>query len=251
MFLAVGLLFFEKKPFVRGALILSIPLCTIGALVSGSRNFFVCLIPALVVFTIWRAENRKRIIRSICAVVAVLFISWTAIAYLVPGVAASYTERLTKIDADDTENSGRLMTAGLALIQISEKPVMGYGTEQFGEAGMMFIPSDMAFMPAHVTFLHYWYSEGLLGAVGFLMLFVLPVRRMWQTLKAKPSDTFLRLAVCVVLLLFIASNLNPVLLNRFLYMPLFVFAGLCAVPPSTTSHASPRTPQHHSLILPR
>jgi O-antigen ligase len=233
--IAIGLLFFEKNIAVRGALIFSIPLCTIGALVSGSRNFFACLIPALVVFMIWRAENRKRIVRGICAVVVVLFLSWTAIAYLVPDVAASYTERLTKIDVDDTENYGRLLTAGMALYEISQKPLTGYGTEQFGEAGMVYLPTDQAFMPAHVTFLHYWYSEGILGAIGFLLLFVLPIRRMWQTLKRNPSDTFLQLGVCVVLLLFIASNLQPVLLNRFLYMPLFVFAGLCAVAPKAAS----------------
>jgi O-antigen ligase len=161
---------------------------------------------------------------------------WAGIDYLAPGLITDYTGRFGAKSAEDTENYGRLLTAGVALAQISQRPIAGWGVDRLGEAGMMFVPDEGDYLPAHVSFLHYWYAEGLLGAVGFLMLFILPVRRMLQIVKKKPSDNLasvLRLGLSVYLLLFIASNLHPILLNRFLYMPLFMFAGLTAQAPGS------------------
>jgi O-antigen ligase len=119
--------------------------------------------------------------------------------------------------------------AGVALTEISQKPILGWGMDHFGEAGTVYLPEAGDFFSAHVNFLQYWYAMGILGATGYLMLFVLPVRRMLQTLKKNPAvnmEKTLKLGISVYLLLFIASNVQPVLLNRFLYMPLFLFAGL-------------------------
>ena len=100
----------------------------------------------------------------------------------------------------------------------------------------MFVPEAEDFQGAHVSFLQYWYATGLLGAIGFLALFVIPVRRMVRALKSNSSGHFgnaLRLGLSAYALLFIASNLHPILLNRFLYVPLFVFAGLTAHAPGS------------------
>jgi O-antigen ligase len=229
---AVGLLLSEKKSHVRWAILLQIVLCTVGALLSGSRTFLVSLIPGLIVLLFWRTLNRRVVLRVCIG----LFVVWAGIDYLAPGLITDYTGRFGAKSAEDTENYGRLLTAGVALAQISQRPIAGWGVDRLGEAGMMFVPDEGDYLPAHVSFLHYWYAEGLLGAVGFLMLFILPVRRMLQILKKKPSDNLasvLRLGLSVYLLLFIASNLHPILLNRFLYMPLFMFAGLTAQAPGS------------------
>jgi O-antigen ligase len=165
------------------------------------------------------------------------FLLWTVIVYVAPDVAADYTSRLGATDSDDSENYGRLLTAGMALNEISQKPIAGWGVERFGEAGMLYLPEDHDFMPAHISFLQYWYAEGVVGAIGFLMLFALPVRRLVKALKSSPSDNLAsakKLGLSVVLLLFITSNLHPILFNRFFYMPLFVFAGLAASFPTAT-----------------
>jgi O-antigen ligase len=229
---AVGLLLSEKKSHVRWAILLQIVLCTVGALLSGSRTFLVSLIPGLIVLLFWRTLNRRVVLRVCIG----LFVVWSGIDYLAPGLITDYTGRFGAKSAEDTENYGRLLTAGVALAQISQRPIAGWGVDRLGEAGMMFVPDEGDYLPAHVSFLHYWYAEGLLGAVGFLMLFILPVRRMLQIVKKKPSDNLasvLRLGLSVYLLLFIASNLHPILLNRFLYMPLFMFAGLTAQAPGS------------------
>jgi O-antigen ligase len=226
--IAIGLLLSEPKGFARWGLLLQIMICTVGALLSGSRTFFVSLIPALLLIAVWQKRNRQTVLR-VSSVLAVLVVSWGGITYFAPDLVAQYTERFSTTNADYSENSGRLVTAGLALFEISQKPVVGWGVDRWGEAGMVFLPEDNTFMPAHVTFLQYWYAVGLLGALGFLALFILPVVRLWRALKKNPTESsanVLRLGLSVYLLLFIACNLHPILLNRFLYVPLFIFAGL-------------------------
>jgi O-antigen ligase len=225
---AIGLLMSGKGFFVRCGLTLQVFICTVGGLLTGSRTFFVSLVPALAILTLWRRLNRRLFLRF-AGVLVLVVILWSGINYFTPNLLGDYTDRLSATAADDSANQGRLLTAGLALLEISQKPALGWGVDHFGEAGLMFLPLDNDFIPAHVVFLHYWYAAGILGAAGFLALFFLPVRRMLIILKHHPPEDLaaaLRLGVSAYLLLFIASNLHPLLLNRFLYMPLFVFAGL-------------------------
>jgi hypothetical protein len=228
--IAVGLLSIEKKHYVRLALFLCILVCTVGALLSGSRNFLASLIPALLILTLWRPLSRRVLARLCIGLIAVL-VAGASINYLAPEVTYFYAARLNQTSADDPENSGRLIEAAVALSEISQKPILGWGMDHFGEAGTVYSPMDGEFMAVHVNLLQYWYAMGILGAIGYLLLFVLPVRRMLQILKEMPSENLektLKLGISVYLLLFIASSVQPILLNRFLYMPLFSFAGLAA-----------------------
>lgn len=230
--IGTGLWASEKKQYVRWGLSVQILACTVAALLSGSRTFLAALIPSLTVLMLTQTLYRRVVLRTLAAIVVL----WAGINYVAPELLFDYSSRFGATNANDSENYSRLLTAGVAVAEISQKPIMGWGADRFGEAGMMFLPDENDYAPAHVSFLHYWYAEGLLGAVGFLMLFILPVRHMLQILKKKPSDNLanmLRLGLSVYLLLFIASNLHPILFNRFLYMPLFIFAGLTAQAPSS------------------
>jgi O-antigen ligase len=247
--IAVGLLSFEKKPYIRWALFLNILVCTIGALLSGSRNFLASLIPGLLILTLWRPLNR-RLVARVCIGLIGLLVAGASISYLAPELTASYTARLSKTSADDPENSGRLLMAAVALTEISQKPILGWGMDHFGQAGRVYLPQDGDYMSAHVSFLQYWYAMGILGAIGYLMLFALPVKRMLQTLKEKPSDNLkkaLKLGISVYLLLFIASNVQPILLNRYFYIPLFLFAGLAASIPDPSKARLSKKPWRKQL----
>ncbi len=178
------------------------------------------------------------------------FVAWASISYLVSEVTTSNVERISKTSADDYEDSGRLLMAAVAMAEIAQKPIAGWGLEHFGEAGMMYIPDAGDFLPAHVNFLQFWYAEGILGAIGFAMLFVLPVKRMLHALKnGCPTNLAedLRLGICVYLLLLIASNLHPILFQRFLYMPLFVFGGLTASIPNQSKASFGEKPSRRQL----
>jgi O-antigen ligase len=120
------------------------------------------------------------------------------------------------------------MTAALALVEISQKPILGWGTDHFGEAGTMLIPETAEVGAAHNTFLQYWYGLGLLGGIGFLLLFLMPLRQMLRSLKDRPSTDSadaVRLGLACYVLLFVVLNVQPILYNRFVYIPMFVIAG--------------------------
>jgi len=226
--IGVGLLLSKENAPIRWVLLVQISLCVIGALLSGSRNFLASLVPALFVLAVWRPLSRRAVAAISCGVIF-LIVSWIATNYVAPDLVGAYAERLSKTSADDNENSGRLLTAAIAVSEISQKPILGWGMDHFGEAGMMYLPQDGEYMSAHVNFLQYWYAMGILGAIGFALLFFLPVRRMLQILKRNPPnglEELLKLGISVYLLLFIGSNVQPILLNRYFYMPLFLFAGL-------------------------
>jgi O-antigen ligase len=247
--IAVGLLSTEKKPYVRYALLISVLVCTVGALLSGSRNFLASLIPSLLILTFWRPLNR-RLVARLCMGLIGLFVAGASINHLAPELVESYSARLSQTSADDPENSGRVLLAAVALTEIAQKPILGWGMNHFGEAGMVYLLRDQEFMPAHVNLLQYWYAMGILGAIGYMLLFVLPVKRMLQVLKGKPSENLekaLKLGISVYLLLFIASSVQPILLNRFLYMPLFLFAGLAAGIPDSIRVGRNKRPSRKQL----
>jgi O-antigen ligase len=225
--IGIGILLSERKGYVRGALILEVSVCSLAAILSGSRTFLVSVVSGLLALALVQRLNRKLIVHSLVTILIV----WGCINYLAPELLSQYAGRLTATNATDTENYGRLLTAAAAVAEISQKPIAGWGVERFGQAGMTFLAEDKDFLGAHVSFLQYWYAVGVLGALGFLALFFVPVRRMWQALKRKPSGdsaNALRLGLSVYASLFVGANLHPLLFNRFLFMPLFVFAGFAA-----------------------
>ena len=80
--------------------------------------------------------------------------------------------------------------------------------------------------------MRYWYAAGLLGAIGFLALFVIPTKRMLQVLKQRGADKSIdavRLILACYVFFFIVSNLGPYFFNRYLYVPMFTFAGFVAL----------------------
>ncbi len=127
---------------------------------------------------------------------------------------------------------GRLVVAAQAVVEISQRPILGWGFNHFKEAGLTWFPGFYGNepQPVHVTLFQYWYGAGLLGATGFLALFVLPVRRMLRVL-ARPlnhATNAVRLGLAVYISIFVIFNLGPYLYNRYLYLPMFLFAGFTA-----------------------
>jgi O-antigen ligase len=123
---------------------------------------------------------------------------------------------------------GRLATSAQAVTEILEKPILGWGVDHFDEGGVLQLPETGEIAGAHNTFLRYWYAAGLLGAMGFLTLFAIPTTRILQFLKHKPGDKSIdavRLILACYVFFFIVSNLGPYFYNRYLYVPMFVFAG--------------------------
>jgi O-antigen ligase len=218
---------------IRPWLAIQVFVCALAALLSGSRTFFVALVPGLLVYVLLQRRHLRAILRPVVA----LALLWAALAYLAPGAVSEYSERLGSTSADFAPDYSRLVSAGLAVADISEKPILGWGIDHFEDAGLWLNPvGELA--GVHNSFLKYWYGAGLLGALGFLAVFVLPARKVVKALRTGPAEAhrgILCMALSSYVLLFIVSNVAPIVYNRFLYVPIFMFAGF------TQSTLGPRT----------
>ena len=222
--IGIGLLTLEARKHYQGRLIVVVFVCTLAGLLSGSRAVFVSLIPSLIVFLILQKQHRRTVVRAL----VVLSVLWGALTYVAPAVTSQFSDRFDSTGFDFYSDYGRLWSAIYAVQEISQKPIIGWGVDHLDDAGLTEVPGTGEIVGAHNTFLKYWHGAGLLGALGFLAIFALPMRRMLQVLKKRPlgtSSDALRLSLSCFLLLFIVSNLGPFDYNRFLYIPLFSFAG--------------------------
>jgi O-antigen ligase len=208
---------------IRPWLAIQVFVCALAALLSGSRTFFVALVPGLAVFALLQRRHLRAILRPVLA----LALLWAALSYFVPGIVSEYSERLSSTSADFAPDYSRLVSAGLTVADISEKPILGWGIDHFEDAGLWLNPVG-ELGGVHNSFLKYWYGAGLFGAAGFLAVFVLPTRKMVRALRRGPSEasrSILCMALSSYVLLFIVSNVAPIVYNRFLYVPIFMFAG--------------------------
>jgi O-antigen ligase len=222
--LAIGLSSMKKNASLRLLLGVSVVVCTAAALLSGSRTFFAALVPSLILFAFFEKQRRRTII---AAMIGLVF-AWGAIDYVAPQVVSRYTDR---VNSEGLIDYGRLALIAQIVVEISEKPILGWGVDHAEEGGLLFFPKTGEIAPAHNTFLRYWYAAGLLSAIGFLALFVIPVRRIIRFLKENPSDkriVMVRLILACYLFLFIVCNLGPYLYNRYIFVPMFVLAGFMA-----------------------
>lgn len=222
--IVVALLSYRETAQMRGRLILIAFVCSIGAVLSGSRTVLVALIPALLVFAILDRWKRREIAWALLTPIII----WGALNYFVPGAVSGYTERFSSSGADYMPDSSRVITAAMTLTEISQKPLLGWGVDYFGDAAKLITLEDGEEVGTEFTFLRYWYAAGLLGAIGFLALFALPMWQVARALKSSASidsEKILRLALASYVLLFIASAVHPLLYNRYLYVPMFLFSG--------------------------
>jgi O-antigen ligase len=222
--IGIGLFSMAKSRLARWGLAVLILACSIAALLSGSRTFLASLIPGLLVFSFLQERRRRSLVYAAVA----LIVLWGTVIYVAPAVVSQYSERLDNVGLVDY---GRLATAAQIALEISEKPILGWGVDHFDGGGIVVVPETGEIAPAHNTFLRYWYAAGLLGAIGFLTLFVIPTRNMLQVIRQKASDKsaqVVRLLLASYVFFFIVANLGPYLYNRYLYVPMFVFAGFVA-----------------------
>jgi O-Antigen ligase len=221
-----GLLLFERRTHVRWTLMALVLICIEGALLSGSRTFVAALFPGLAVLGLSLRRHRRSVVR---AGIGLALLS-TAFALLAPSAVSDYSDRLDEVGLMDYD---RLVVAAQAVGEIAQRPMLGWGFNHFAEAGLTQFVGLEDPQPAHVTLLQYWYGAGILGAMGFLALFVLPVRNMLQVLKnpQNSGSNMVRLGLAVYVSAFIVVNLGPYLYNRYLYIPMFLFAGFTARSP--------------------
>jgi O-antigen ligase len=246
--IGIGLFSFDDNKRIRGKVLVSVVVCAFAALLSGSRTVFVCLIPALLVLLLFQNRKRKAAVRILVVVALVSGV----IAYFAPGVVEQFSKRIDSSGLEVDSDYGRLWSAVYAVVEISQKPILGWGIDHLDDAGLVEVPWTGELVGVHNTFLKFWHGAGLLGAIGFILLFASPVRQIRAILKQPlPEQThnYLRLSLACYVLLFIVSNLGPFDYNRFLYMPLFILAGFASEVRAAATKRSVRLAQEKKLTL--
>jgi O-antigen ligase len=241
--LAVGIYAVEKAKFVRWALIFAIFICSVAALLSGSRTFFGSLIPALLVYAFLQKKHLMKTLYLICG----LMLIWGTVSYVAPNVVSQFTQRVDSVGVIDYS---RLAASAQAMLEIAQKPIFGWGADHFDEGGVVYLPDTGEVTGAHNTLLRYWYATGILGAIGFLMFFIAPFRQLRKALKLRISERLanaVRLSMAATLFFFIVTNLGPYIFNRYIFIPLFVVAGFAArLVQSANAVAAQRAPMQLS-----
>jgi O-antigen ligase len=222
--LAMGIYAVEKAKFVRWALIFVMFICSIAALLSGSRTFFGSLIPALLIYALLQKKQRMKTFYSIFGLVLI----WGSVSYIAPNVVSQFSQRVNSVGLVDYSRIASWAQAGL---EIAQKPIFGWGAGHFDEGGVVYLPDTGEVTGAHNTLLRYWYATGVLGAFGFLMFFIAPFRQLRKALKLRISErtaNAVRLSMGVTLFFFVVTNLGPYIFNRYIFIPLFIVAGFAA-----------------------
>jgi O-antigen ligase len=222
--LAMGIYAVEKAKFMRWALMFAIFICSIAALLSGSRTFFGSLIPALLVYALLQKKQRMKTLYSAFGLVLI----WIAVSYLAPNVVSQFSQRVDSVGFIDYP---RIASSAQAILEIAQKPIFGWGADHFDEGGVVYLPDTGEITGAHNTLIRYWYATGALGGIGFLMFFIAPFRNLRKVLRFNISDrtaNAARLCMSATLFFFIVTNLGPYIFNRYIFVPMFIFGGYAA-----------------------
>jgi O-antigen ligase len=245
--LAMGIYAVEKAKVVRWALLFAIFICSIAALLSGSRTFFGSLIPALAVYVLLQKKQRMKTLYAAFGLVLI----WGAVSYVAPDVVSQFSQRVSSVGIVDYS---RLAASAQALLEISQKPIIGWGADHFDEGGVVYLPETGEVTGAHNTLLRYWYATGALGAAGFLMFFIYPFRNLRRVLKFHVSErtaNAARLCICATLFFFIVTNLGPYIFNRYIFVPMFIFGGYAAYSLRAVTAASEARDKSIALRMPK
>src|SRR6266404_5797326 len=116
--IGVGLFVYQKKGDVRWGIGLQVSVCALGGILSGSRTVLASLVPGLLVLALLQRRNRGAILRALAALVVI----GVAVTYVGSEGISLYAERLDSSGQDYSPDYGRVMTAALALVEISQKP---------------------------------------------------------------------------------------------------------------------------------
>jgi O-antigen ligase len=245
--LAMGIFAVEKSALVRWALIFSMFICSVAALLSGSRTFFGSLIPALLVYALLQRKQRMKILYSAFGLVLI----WVSVSYIAPNVVSQFSQRVESVGFIDYR---RFAASAQALLEISQKPIFGWGADHFDEGGVVYLPDTGEITGAHNTLLRYWYAIGILGAIGFLMFFIAPFRNLRKVLKfnvAERAANAARLCMAGTVFFFIVTNLGPYIFNRYIFIPMFIFGGYAAYCFRAVTAASEARDKSIALRVPR
>ncbi len=238
----------------------------VGMYLSGTRSAVIGLVGALGVLVIvglvnlWK-NGRKKFVGVIisgiiaCAVVIVLLSS--VLRSWVP--EGSLLERYTNISITNTTASTRFIAWNIAIKGFEERPLLGWGPENFYYAfnkyfnpkSLLFGTSETWFDHAHNAVFDTLVTEGVIGFIVYLAQFILI---WWMCAKTfvKEGDSNERWLSATLAAIFVLHFIHNIFVfdHPGSYVVFYMFAGIVAARYATSRLPAPPTKMHSPIREP-
>lgn len=180
-----------------------------GAFIGFAVGIFVSALCAIYLSRSWlvRLGGTAVIIFLIALSMMIVFFPKSILVQQVP-----LFNRLSGVTIKGLENESRLMIWGIALNAIRERPVFGYGPENFIiPYGKYYNPnlfsSEPWFDRAHNMLLEWLVATGVVGFAAYISIFITLAFMVWRLQKACQIDTFIALSILGLFVAYIIQNI--------------------------------------------
>ena len=191
-------------------------------LVVANRGVLLGLgVAVLVMSFLFSLLSRQRIVKLISLAIVVLVIIGVGFVFLVRG--SSLVERLpsaiqkfARIGVNDPSTQTRLIALGVSFDAFKEKPVLGWGPEQFKVA------YNKYFNPKHLTYEQTWFdrahnkvaevavNQGIVGLISYLAIFAIAILNLVKLTRKNginEQEIFMAVILIGLIIAYFVQNL--------------------------------------------
>ncbi len=233
---------FNYLPWLQSVWVLSVMLNLWALWLTGTRGAVVGLGAAMIVFSIGYAVwGRIRIARTVSfgliaiAVVGIALFGVVRTTSVLDPVVESNTmlARISSIGLGDASISGRVAGAKAGVLAFVEKPILGWGPENFLIAWGKHVDAEAAerdrFDQAHNKLVEELTTKGTLGFVSYMLVWAAMAWAMFISIKRRRDNSQLAvLILAATMLAYFVQNLflfdTPVTLMQFSLLAAFAIA---------------------------
>lgn len=210
-FFSLYLILNDKNLYWRLVYVLSLFLNFVVIYLTQTRGALIGLLGGLAllaILTIWRVGDNKIIKKASLGLLAViiLFVSSIFIFKNSDFIQQNDTlRRIVSISFNDYTTQTRLAAWGASLEAFKEKPIFGWGPENYGYAFSKYFPPEIYvnsgsriwFDKAHSVFFEYLVTTGILGLLAYFGLLFLIIYYLFKTKRVSRlnSNIFISLLV--------------------------------------------------------
>ena len=260
---------FNYLPWLQSVWVLSLMLNLWALWLTGTRGAVVGMGTAALVFSvgylIWGRIRVARIISYVLVAAAIaavgLFVAVRTTDALDPVVESNtMLARISSIGLGDASISGRVAGAQAGLLAYGEKPILGWGPENFLIAWGKHVDAEAAqrdrFDQAHNKLIEELTTKGILGFVSYMLVWLAMAWAMFRSIRRRQGyEQLSLLIIAATMLAYFVQNLflfdTPVTLMQFSLLAAFAIAQEYWVGKGERKRAQYRMPERlsHKLSL--
>jgi O-antigen ligase len=243
-FLTLYLIINTPKGKVRALWMLAFVLQTIMFFNAKTRGSFVALGAGIVIMLVLWAFRKKRVMKHSLALGGTVFLVICGIGYLVLTIKGDALKGLEP----------RFWTWGSAISGVIEKPLLGWGTENFP------LPFDKYYNPhhygieswfdrAHNAFLEYATSGGILLLLAYLAIFLTLYKGLWKHENKGPWPLVMALPAIYIVNGLVLFEILPLYILLFFMLAFLVRYGEIFETEGETMHRATAKPQKLAIVI--